>query len=596
MMLRNTCLILLLSSTLYAQKITPTHTHTNFGVPVLEEQLTMPQGVYLHPQSDAHTQIRQLLQLPEGFELSAPKDYPSLTQHHYHLKVSFEGKNILFGEYHIAVDKKSGQVMYYNVPAIPLKAPSLQYDEKLPGAALRHGETIERKAQIYFPLDGNLIPALLIEVSDAQNNYVQRVFGKDQLLMQRDLRLYHHSTGVNDSLVAAYVFAPDPLTSAQTTYGAPYVDNNDNDVPVIQAERVQVDVTLTKSLLGLSMENDACILSDHGAPFSGITPGTTTNFLFNRSQNGFEDMMILYHIHQQYTHLHSLGFDAYPGYQIEVDPHGANGDDNSFFSPGNLRLEFGEGGVDDAEDADVIVHEYNHALQFSFTNISPGSIERLTIEEALADYFTVSYSKSINPFNADKIFAWDGHNEYWSGREGATNKNYKQLSFGGNFYQHTDILVAALTEILDSVGRNTADQIIWEGMFGLNSNTNMPQFAQMVLMADQSLHGGAHFKVAKAAFVRYGILNNDFSLDEGQMLNSRLYAMENFARGGAALFEMDKDATLQLYDVSGRLTQELQYTRGEVLKIAAEGLKSGVYLLKVNTKAAKTTTHKLVRF
>ncbi|MEZ4916786.1 MAG: hypothetical protein R2836_07345 [Chitinophagales bacterium] len=49
--------------------------------------------------------------------------------------------------------------------------------------------------------------------------------------------------------------------------------------------------------------------------------------------------------------------------QISVDTHGNNGADNSFFSPATpLRLIFGEGGVDDAEDADVIIHEYGHAI------------------------------------------------------------------------------------------------------------------------------------------------------------------------------------------------------------------------------------------
>ena len=38
-------------------------------------------------------------------------------------------------------------------------------------------------------------------------------------------------------------------------------------------------------------------------------------------------------------------------------------DDNSFYSPGTSTLALGSGGVDDGEDADVIVHEYGHSLQ-----------------------------------------------------------------------------------------------------------------------------------------------------------------------------------------------------------------------------------------
>ena len=38
-------------------------------------------------------------------------------------------------------------------------------------------------------------------------------------------------------------------------------------------------------------------------------------------------------------------------------------DDNSFYSPATRRIKYGSGGVDDAEDADVILHEYGHAMQ-----------------------------------------------------------------------------------------------------------------------------------------------------------------------------------------------------------------------------------------
>ena len=41
-------------------------------------------------------------------------------------------------------------------------------------------------------------------------------------------------------------------------------------------------------------------------------------------------------------------------------PHGFNGADNSSYSPGTGRLQFGEGGVDDAEDSDVVHHELGH--------------------------------------------------------------------------------------------------------------------------------------------------------------------------------------------------------------------------------------------
>ena len=41
------------------------------------------------------------------------------------------------------------------------------------------------------------------------------------------------------------------------------------------------------------------------------------------------------------------------------------GADNSFSTDKQDGIRFGKGGVDDAEDAEVILHEYGHAIQDS---------------------------------------------------------------------------------------------------------------------------------------------------------------------------------------------------------------------------------------
>ena len=39
--------------------------------------------------------------------------------------------------------------------------------------------------------------------------------------------------------------------------------------------------------------------------------------------------------------------------------------DNSFYSPTTKALTFGTGGVDDAEDAGIIAHEYGHSIKIT---------------------------------------------------------------------------------------------------------------------------------------------------------------------------------------------------------------------------------------
>jgi hypothetical protein len=76
------------------------------------------------------------------------------------------------------------------------------------------------------------------------------------------------------------------------------------------------------------------------------------------------------------------------------------------------KIKYGAGGVDDAEDADVILHEYGHAMQdrqshaFGFST----ELDAVSLAEGSSDYWAaVMSSRSPNTDNADDvcIFDWD---------------------------------------------------------------------------------------------------------------------------------------------------------------------------------------------
>src|SRR5439155_22663863 len=81
--------------------------------------------------------------------------------------------------------------------------------------------------------------------------------------------------------------------------------------------------------------------------------------------------MAYYHLTRAQQYIHSLGFSNsnHPKNGIDDRPQVAVADafqaDNSFYSPFTRQIKYGSGGVDDAEDADVILHEYGHAMQDS---------------------------------------------------------------------------------------------------------------------------------------------------------------------------------------------------------------------------------------
>src|SRR4051812_23369197 len=83
-------------------------------------------------------------------------------------------------------------------------------------------------------------------------------------------------------------------------------------------------------------------------------------------------------------YIHSLGFGFGFGFGFGVTRPPANdrpqavrlnqlGADNSFADHPKNELRFRKGGVDDAEDAEVILHEYGHAIHLSQNSASPRS-------------------------------------------------------------------------------------------------------------------------------------------------------------------------------------------------------------------------------
>jgi Zn-dependent metalloprotease len=129
-----------------------------------------------------------------------------------------------------------------------------------------------------------------------------------------------------------------------------------------------------------------------------ITPrsakSTNFRFVYSRDDNRFEEVMVYYHIDSLQRYIQSLGFKGGKGilnFPLKVNAHGGP-EDNSYYdpSPGKRSITFGDGGVDDAEDADVIIHEYGHALQDA---IIPGfgqSSEARAMGEGFGDYQRIS--------------------------------------------------------------------------------------------------------------------------------------------------------------------------------------------------------------
>ncbi len=120
---------------------------------------------------------------------------------------------------------------------------------------------------------------------------------------------------------------------------------------------------------------------------------TANTFFYTRSDDRFEQVMAYFWVTQAQEYLQSLGF----GHGLRpVNMHAQDvrinqyGIDNSYQTDKQDFLRFGKGGVDDGEDAEVIVHEYGHAVHASQVPGFGSSLDAGSIGEAFGDYFAVS--------------------------------------------------------------------------------------------------------------------------------------------------------------------------------------------------------------
>jgi hypothetical protein len=312
------------------------------------------------------------------------------------------------------------------------------------------------------------------------------------------------STGVGS------VFVSNPV---QSLGDESLTDQKDSDAAVPAA--AYHDVTLTNlDGSGFLRGDYANVVSETGNP----AYSATNTFRYTRHQDEFEQVMAYYWVTQAQRYIHSLGFgetrraiDNRPQ-SVRINQLGA---DNSFATdhPKN-ELRFGKGGVDDAEDAEVILHEYGHAIHFA-QNFSFASEEAGAISEGFGDYWAVTVSDVVArslgvpereplPCVAD----WDS-TSYTSTvphclRRVDLNLHYP-VDLNGEVHHDGQIWSRALWDIRQSLGNVRADTIILQGSFDF-PGTTMTALASRTVAAAQQLYGSAAASSVRQAFVDRGIL------------------------------------------------------------------------------------------
>ncbi|MEU6625062.1 M4 family metallopeptidase [Streptomyces litmocidini] len=250
----------------------------------------------------------------------------------------------------------------------------------------------------------------------------------------------------------------------------------------------------------------AAVRSETGNPAKAADAAS-----YDRSDDEFEQVMAYFWVNEAQEYLQGLGFGSeLRGANDRVQPVRLNqwGADNSFFTDKKAEIRFGKGGVDDAEDAEVIVHEYGHAVHNAQVPGFGTSPEAGAIGEAFGDYLAVevganAVTKYGWPMKADLACVADWDSTGYSAaphclRRVDGTKTYADRV--GEVHADGEIWSRALFDIRNKLGARTADRIIVNAQFGFAADTSFEDAALTTVATAQKMYGTQAATAVRDAF------------------------------------------------------------------------------------------------
>jgi zinc metalloprotease ZmpB len=285
----------------------------------------------------------------------------------------------------------------------------------------------------------------------------------------------------------AQVFFPNPVQSLQDQS---LTDKNDADLfsadPFLRTAYRGVTLTDLDGS-GTLTGTYAKVISETAAPARVGSDG----FTYTRDDDRFEQVMGYYWITQAQHYLQALGLKRPANarqQQLRINQFGG---DNSFFRDGTkkLTITLGKGGVDDAEDGEVIVHEYGHAVQDDQVLGFGTTLEAGSIGEAFGDYLAVEVSNwaTGNRFQQPCVADWDA-TSYTAGpvhclRRVDGTKHYPE-DVEGEVHADGEMWSAALWQARQAIGDPlTADRIIVNAQFDFTADISFAEAARTTIAA-----------------------------------------------------------------------------------------------------------------
>jgi hypothetical protein len=306
----------------------------------------------------------------------------------------------------------------------------------------------------------------------------------------------------------ALVFNTNPVV---TSGNLDLTDRKDADYAALNNERASVP------LIGL--DGSGYLRGTWAVVYSSTgdeAHETDCTWNYTRHDDRFEQAMAYYWVTTSQLYTRNLGFGVTAGWpaingdrqRVRINQWGV---DNSFATDHPRdEMRFGKGGVDDAEDAEVILHELGHQIHFSQSPTFFSSVEAGGISEGFGDYWagTVGEWATGGTPDPECIADWDSVS-YTAGPVHCLRRLDRDLKsptdIRGAVHRDGQIWSHALWNLRTAIGATHADTAILWAQFNW-TGTTMPALAQRIVAQVTARYGAGEGAAATAAFHERGIL------------------------------------------------------------------------------------------